>query len=131
MALTARQRQVMRDTIALEAENQGPDGMAAVGEVLRNRANDKRFRRFGDIEGQALAPKQFSAWNDRKLAASRLKKMRPDIVAQADRAVDESEKSTYSRGANHYYAPKSANPSWSKKFKETSKVKDHRFMSGY
>jgi hypothetical protein len=49
-------------TILTEAGNQGDTGMAAVGHVIKNRADS---RKYGDTVADVVtAPKQFSPWNE-------------------------------------------------------------------
>lgn len=56
---------VLAQTMWGEARGHGRKGMLAVGNVIKNRAEDiKNARLFGQgIIGVALKPKQFSAWN--------------------------------------------------------------------
>ena len=49
-------------TIWQEARNQGPDGMLAVAEVIRNRMMHK-YSSDGTAAGTVLHPLQFSGWN--------------------------------------------------------------------
>lgn len=49
-------------TIWQEARNQGPEGMLAVAEVIRNRMMHK-YASDGTAAGTVLAPLQFSGWN--------------------------------------------------------------------
>lgn len=53
--------QIAALTIVHEAGNQGPEGLVAVGNIIKNRLSDsKRFG--GSIREICLAPKQFSCW---------------------------------------------------------------------
>src|SRR3990167_864966 len=57
-------------TVAMEASNQGAYGQFLVASVIVNRATE----RGQTLEQVCLAPKQFSAWNDRKWAKAWLKR---------------------------------------------------------
>ena len=56
---------ILAHTMWGEARDQGVPGMIAIGNVIKNRANDEAHeRRFGKgIVGVATKPKQFSCWN--------------------------------------------------------------------
>lgn len=61
----SRDVKVLAQTMWAEARGHGREGMLAVGNVIKNRAEDiKNSRLFGQgIIGVALKPKQFSCWN--------------------------------------------------------------------
>ena len=58
---TPQDRDVMIRTIIGEAAGEGPEGMAAVALVIRNRMEDSRYP--DTPGGVSLQPGQFSAWN--------------------------------------------------------------------
>ena len=62
MPMTPYEREIVIRTIMGEALNEGPEGWAAVGHVIKNRSSDPRFP--SDPASVALQPKQFSAWNE-------------------------------------------------------------------
>ena len=113
-------------TIMLEAEDQGLEGMIAVGEVIRNRA----LERSQTLTQVVMAPKQFSCHNEPKKAQERLSGMSATTWQMASKAWNESESTNYTKKANLYYNPKLASPSWAKspKVKHTVTIKDHVFM---
>jgi hypothetical protein len=91
-------------TVLAEAGNQGPEGMAAVAAVLRNRANGAG----STIGAEALKPNQFEPWNpgsgndprrfDPKSPEyqAAYKTILPVLTGQADDPTG---------GATHFYAP--------------------------
>jgi spore germination cell wall hydrolase CwlJ-like protein len=111
-------------TIMLEAANQGLDGQIAVGEVIRNRA--KR----GDLshDSVCLAPRQFSAWNDRKRARKWLSGADGKAYQSAAKAWELSEESSLTNGATHYHTV-SVSPYWAKG-KKGKRIGDHIFYRG-
>lgn len=126
-------------TILGEAGNQGPQGMQAVGSVIRNRAVDGGYG--GDTPtGVVQAPKQFEPWNTpegRAKMASALSN--PQQVAAADNAIrmayGEGGKAPDdpTEGMTHFYSPSAQAalgrpaPSWAKG--ENTKIGDHVFYS--
>lgn len=61
MELTPYQRDILIRTVLGEARGEGSDGMAAVANVILNRANSGRYP--SDPAAVALQPSQFSVWN--------------------------------------------------------------------
>lgn len=121
-------RHIATLTTALEARGESLDGQTAVGEVLRNRSK-RTGRSISDI---ALEPKQFSAWNDKRMTVERAEQtIKPEEYQRAGhamaRALDED--SGIAKGSTHYYNPKKASPKWDfKKMKDHGSVGNHRFL---
>jgi len=66
---------ILAQTMWGEARSHGADGMLAVGNVIKNRA-EANMKMFGQgIRGVALKPKQFSCWNAGDPNRDRIKKM--------------------------------------------------------
>ena len=125
-------------TLYGEARGEGEVGMQAVLNVLMNRANND----FSKVKGLALAPKQFSMWNDVKdpatFAINLGKQVRDKEIQGADKSmylkaaglVDQAMKGTLkdiTGGAKFYFNPSLANPSWAKKMKKTATIGNHDF----
>ena len=75
---------ILAQTIWGEARSHGTTGMLAVGNVIKNRAEDvDHARMFGSgIRGVALKPKQFSCWNEGDPNRDRLRE-----ILQYDRLI--------------------------------------------
>lgn len=112
-------------TLILEAENQGLNGMIAVGNVIRNRANKAK----ASFETICLAPYQFSAWNDRKWAKNRLKKASLDTVQLAYLAWELSETKKLVGESRHYHT-KDVHPYWAKGETVDYAIGSHLFFEG-
>jgi spore germination cell wall hydrolase CwlJ-like protein len=108
MQPSARDRDIGIRTLLGEAANEGDEGMAAVAHVLRNRATDGRWP--SSIEGVALQPKQFSAWNAGAGGNSIPTSVKPgDPMYEKAGAVFDAVMSGKhvdpTGGATHYYSP--------------------------
>jgi len=125
-------------TLYGEARGEGEAGMQAVLNVLMNRAKGD----FSKVKGLALAPKQFSLWNDVKNPASTAialgKQVRDKEIQGTDKAmylkaaglVDQAMKGTLkdiTGGAQFYFNPSIVNPPWAKKMKKTASIGHHDF----
>ena len=102
------QRDILIRTIIGEAANEGPEGWAAVANVIRNRANDPRWP---DQPGAvALQPKQFSAWNSGAGGNDLVRRYKPSdpIYQRVGAVVDQvmSGGPDNTGGATHYYSPR-------------------------
>lgn len=127
-------------TIKQEAEDQGYNGMIAVGEVIRTRMKT-RYQSNGTVAGTVLRPWQFSGWNQQE--AGRLRTillsfiLKPDdpINRQCVDAWHESIGTNLTKGANLYFAPKVLraegvpDPAWVKhpRVVFVEKINDHYF----
>lgn len=111
--------EIVAATLILEAGGEAdPRAMAAVREVIANRAKNKTELAV------CLAPKQFSCWN--KVSPQRgieIAKQHPKW-SQALALV--KNKSNYTNGATHYHAKK-VSPSWAKKLAHTVQIGNHVF----
>lgn len=111
-------------TVWLEAWVDGKEGMMAVGEVIRNRA---------EYRGQTtrkviMSPKQFSCWNSVKEAEDRLNDMTSSMMRVAREAWAESEFSNLTNGSDHYHAYY-VRPGWTKNplMQKMVRIKRHVF----
>lgn len=123
-----------------EARNQGTEGMRAVGHVIKNRAESNHPKMFGSgIEGVALAPKQFSAWNkgdpnrDKMLNIGDLKPGMPGYDQWLE-AQNIAKKILQGRDADPtdgslYYHTTAVNPAWAKNIDPVKKIGDHVFYN--
>jgi len=105
----------------------------AIAQVIMNRL--KRPKRFGDtLEKVIYAPKQFSG-----VGGKEWKKVESGKLTPEEREIYENFKSIAREtmtgllpdetgGADHYYNPKKANPSWGKIYPETYKTEYHRYL---
>lgn len=105
-------RDLVIRTIIGEAGNEGPDGMAAVAHVMKNRADSGAWgdRTNGGLTRVITAPKQFSIWNPgykwapslRAIPTTDPRYQRAGAIADA---VFSEQHADNTGGANHYYAP--------------------------
>lgn len=117
--------QILALTLWAEARGEGRAGLVAVGNVIRNRANNPGW--WGrSISGVCLKPWQFSCWNPgtdpnhlRLLAQANLllDGLQPDgkmtlCLAVAEGIVGGTTLDTV-HGADHYYAPRAMKPAGS------------------
>ena len=108
-------RLMLARTLQAEAGNQGPEGMLAVGAVIRNRA---AAGKYGDgLQGVIMKPGQFSAWNGateyRNGEQGQNMNFQPnaEALAAAD-AVLAGQYEDVTGGATHYYNPDISQPKW-------------------
>ncbi len=113
--------EVVLQTIILEAVGEGPQGMVAVGEVIRNRA--KLFLK--DFHTVCLMPKQFSCWNDGDRARQFLEKHR-HYYFLALMAWRESEQSGLTGGATDYHT-NFIHPYWANAYRIVATIGNHIF----
>jgi len=117
---------VVLQTLLMEAKCDGVLGMQAVAEVIRNRAKDRGL----SFEEVCLQKKQFSCWNDRLDAVSRVLKFGKDDYRLAEQAWRLSKTSNITKGANLYANLSLCSPSWasSPRVKRTVKILHHTFF---
>ena len=113
--------ELVLQTIAMEASNQNLDGQAWVARVIQTRAK----RRGISEESVVLTPKQFSCWNDYKLANAWLvvnysHKVRQMALNAYKMAITMTVKPT------HYHTIK-VKPYWSKGKKPLAVIGSHVF----
>jgi len=126
-------------TVLAEAGNQGPDGMAAVASVIKNRSAKGKYGGASPAE-VVTARNQFEPWNDagKGKANDPLSYSPTDPkYQQAARIVDGVFSGVLkdpTGGATHFYAPKAQadlgrnTPSWAKG-QQGLKIGDHMFYS--
>lgn len=122
---------IVATTLWGEARGEGERGMQAVMNVIMNRAKGD-FKKAKDV---ALAPKQFSMWNDvvnaEQTALALAQRARNDEQwKQAIQIVDQAARghlTDITGGATFYFNPKKANPSWAKEMKKTVTIGHHDF----
>jgi hypothetical protein len=129
------ERDLLIRTVLAEAGNQGPTGMQAVANVVRNRAVNGNFG--GDtVSGVIQKPYQFEPWNTPQ-GRARMAAIDPNSPQYS--AAEEAVARAYAgddptRGATHFYAPKAQAalgrpaPSWDNG--TGVDIKDHRFFGG-
>lgn len=120
-------------TIIQEASNQGPAGMLAVAEVIRDRTA-LHVQSDGDLLSTCLWPFAFSGW--RATDPNRLRSLRAilheDLVVQAALAAWQQATVAQTRtaaGATHYLNPKilPALPPWAAGKTPVAIIGDHHF----
>jgi len=111
--------EIVAATLILEAGGESdPRGMAAVREVIRNRAKNKT-----EI-AVCLAPKQFSCWN--KISVERgIEIAKRHKKWQTALALVKSE-TNHTNGATHYHSTK-VSPYWKNSLTKTTQIQNHIF----
>lgn len=121
---SAQDRDDVINTVIGEAVGEGEDGMAAVVNVIRNRA-DRRGLSLGDVVRQ---PKQFTGYEapgPEALKAMRDPALRERVGSLIDRALS-GELPDATGGADHYHAD-SVSPGWAAKMPRTATLGRHLF----
>lgn len=130
LTVTPRDIDVAVRTVLGEAASEPPLGQAAVAAVIMNRALERGL----SPAAVALEPSQFSAWNAADNGGNPLPyKYNPgDPAYDRIRAIVEGVFSGAipdpTNGANHYYNPQHASPSWAKKMDPTVTIGGHHFF---
>lgn len=131
--LTDAQRDTLIRTVLGEARGEGMDGMAAVAQVIQNRANSGRYP--SDPAAVALQPYQFSTWNTGE-GGNNPQQFSPnsDIYQNAGRVVDAvfgGQVPDLTNGALYYHTP-AVNPNWSNEVNRygTTRLGNHIFYNG-
>lgn len=118
-------------TLYGEARGQGLDGMAAVANVIVNRANNPGW--WGaSIASVCTHPWQFSCWNEGDPNRARLLRVTDADPQFRDclliaRAAVAGELRDRTSGANHYHATSIPVPKWARGRKPTVTIGDHCF----
>ena len=117
----------------LFSETKDLDDAIAIANVIKNRL--KRSKRFGEtLEEVIYAPSQFSGVNSPEWKKVESGKLTPEEqviynqMEQVSEGVLINSISDTTGGADHYYNPEIANPSWGKIYPETYKTKYHRYL---
>lgn len=107
---SARDRDIGIRTMLGEAGGEGEVGMAAVAHVLKNRTIDGGYggRTIGDV---AMAPKQFSAWNEGPGGIPAIRNWSTESkayqrAAKVYDAVMGGHNADMTNGSTHYFSPK-------------------------
>lgn len=116
-----------------EARNQGPEGLQAVLNVMKNREQDRRWP--SSLAGVATQKWQFSAFNESDPNRSQL-----DNVTDADpvfvQAVELSARNVRGElpditgGATHYHSRFISPPFWARGATVSASIGDHIFYKG-
>ena len=124
---------ILARIIFAEAAGEPYEGKVAVGCVVRNRVKSKRWpNTYREV---ILQPEQFSGvgselWN-KFINEHRLnfeeKRAKKECLEIAEKIIS-GEQPDITHGANHYYNPKLASPSWAKKMKITRIIGNHIFL---
>ena len=112
-------------TIMLESRGESLEGQIAVGEIIRNRA----FKAGRTFEAICMAPRQFSAWNNRLIANKALSGMPGSVYQRAANAWQLSETSNLTKGSTHYHTLK-VHPYWAKGHKPVVIIGNHVYYRG-
>jgi N-acetylmuramoyl-L-alanine amidase len=116
-------------TVWGEARGEPPEGQQAVASVILNRAS-QAGQGIRDI---VLAPAQFSPWHDPRARAelTSLRADSPDYQRIAANIQPALEGHDATGGADHFFAPKLANPEWAQGAAGHD-IGNHRFLKlGY
>jgi spore germination cell wall hydrolase CwlJ-like protein len=112
-------------TIWMEARGESQEGRTAVAEVIRNRAKKKT------VAEVVLAPYQFSCWNTQdpnRIKAAQLHR-NDALYLECLAAWKAAATTNLTKGATHYFNPKTANPSWKALGKKTATIGSHDFYT--
>jgi spore germination cell wall hydrolase CwlJ-like protein len=117
-------------TMRMEAEGEGDLGMELVAWVIRNRVSRPGWP--NSIVGVVFDDYDFSAWNsDSKKRGRYLENNSPahhlaaSIFVRVWYADSEGDATA---GADHYFNPELASPSWAPTMRETLRYKNHVFL---
>jgi len=131
--LTDAQRDTLIRTVLGEARGEGLDGMAAVAQVIQNRANSGRYP--SDPSEVALQPYQFSTWNSGE-GGNNPQQFSPNSNAyqQAAQVVDSvfsGQVPDRTNGALFYHTPQ-VSPNWANSVNRygTTQLGNHIFYNG-
>lgn len=123
---------VLARTIWAEARSEGVAGMEAVASVILTRAAHPRW--WGsDVRSVCLAPRQFSCWNEDDSQYERIRSVTDaePLFRQATEIAKRAlagEIEDHTGGADHYFNPKFANPSWARGVTPAAEIGAHRFL---
>ena len=116
-------------TLLGEAEGEGDLGMELVAWVIRNRVGRPRWPE--NVVGVVLDDFDFSFWNsDSRRRSGRLTERTPaywNAVRIFTRVWDADREDDPTDGADHYFNPDAADPSWQHKMFKTLEYKRHAF----
>lgn len=132
--ITPAERDLAIRTIAAEAGNQGPDGMAAVAHVLFNRKSNGGY---GDNLRQiVLAPNQFEVWSAGNRRSTQGLSRNSEAYQSASKIFDDVASGKIpdpTNGATYFYAPRlqaalgRSAPGFSRTNPHTASIRDHEF----
>ncbi len=132
--LSAQERRCLAMNIYFEARGEPTVGQVAVAMVTMNRVLSKRYpssickvvwqrRQFSwTHDGRSDRPKDTKAWKLAQKIAGFVHSKYITYKDLSNGALD------LTNGALHYYAPKLADPRWSKHKEVTREIGNHRFM---
>lgn len=131
-SLSEYQRDILARTILGEARGEGPQGMAAVAQVILNRANSGKFP--NDPAKVALQDKQFSVWNSGEGGGKTQYNKGSDEYQNALRIIDSvasGQVPDITNGALYYHTP-DVSPKWSTGVNQygTNQIGNHIFYNG-
>lgn len=131
--LTDAQRDTLIRTVLGEARGEGLDGMAAVAQVIQNRANSGQYP--SDPSEVALQPYQFSTWNSGE-GGNNPQQFSPNSNAyqQAAQVIDSvfsGQVPDRTNGALFYHTPQ-VSPNWANSVNRygTTQLGNHIFYNG-
>lgn len=128
-------QELLARTIWGEARGESPNGMRAVGEVIRNRVLTA-FRGKSTYSGVILDPYQFSAWldddpNRDKMLAVDFSDSRFERAYEIAGAVISGKTNIFDAvDWRHYYNPSVVGPDWAASALDAVNIGAHRFLKG-
>ncbi len=131
-------------TLYGESRGESLSGRAAVGCVIRNRAQDGRWP--VTIKAVCLQPKQFSCWNNSRDPNAQATRLMASCVANGTardpvfreclwlaQGICDGYVQDHSRQGNHYLTEalyRLAPPKWARGMRETALIGNHIFLKG-
>jgi len=131
--------EIIAATLVGEAGGEGQNGMIAIRNVLDNRS----VNRSTSAAGEALRPRQFSMWDSAtsgvntksdynvKKILTVINKFKNHSSWKTATSLAKKKLSDITGDATHYYAFQGPNriapPSWTKKWKHTADIGNHKF----
>jgi len=127
------ERDLVIRTVAGEAGGEGPEGQAAVANVIKNRVASGIYGK--SVSDVVLSPAQFSLWNPGDPAGDVARRLSPDspVYKSIGNIVDRvfsGAAPDNTHGADHYYNPAAASPDWGPQLAQQNDVTigNHRFV---
>lgn len=122
---------ILAATIYQEGRGESVEGQKAIAKVILNRAYKEPAPPGEAIPAVIYRKLQFSCWNNgnrpSKIQFWDTQAMLKAMAVAAD-ALEEWSNGDRLSGADHYYNPTLANPSWAKSMKVIAVIGNHRFL---
>lgn len=133
LQVTARDLDIMARTLYGECRGEPFSGQVAVAWVIRRRAESPSWWGHG-IEGVCKAPKQFSCWNDEKMAdflrtrVYALDPMLTQLAGVAALVLSDALPDTSNRATHYMRADITGAGKWDEEMVETARIGAHAFF---